>query len=261
MTTKVALMMCGLTDKAKSANKSQVKMLLERDSEIDIFVAAVKPAWSIDVEKLYTKWVKDVYLYDDEVLAKERNIHSDKRTLQQYKRVVKCWEIVQNYEKRNKIKYDLVMRMRFDTSVENPLELEQFKDIQDNQAIMFAGKELRYKKTMNCCDAFIIAKHPVIDIYTNFYHMSGYYFIDGKHRHVYGRKFLRDVEAEMLAHLHWNKVDVQLINNYISKITIKHLASRHKPSFGSSGCKWKYPKEGLTPEIDKLKVLKKRREK
>ena len=43
MTTKVALMMCGLTDKAKSANKSQVKMLLERDSEIDIFVAAVKP--------------------------------------------------------------------------------------------------------------------------------------------------------------------------------------------------------------------------
>jgi hypothetical protein len=95
-------------------------------------------------------------------------------------------------------------------------------DLGVDDAAMFIGRDRRNFWTG--VDSFVVCKPHIMDIYSYFVHI-GLYYRTSKNE-VYGRQKLRDTEHRMMAHLHYNHVNIRCIQNIINGLQLKCLSSK-----------------------------------
>jgi hypothetical protein len=210
---KIAVWLTGKICPFKDHNPpgNQVDNLLE-PNKADVFVCTEPHRQLSSYLKRY-----EPYLIDKKVYKQETNIDMKgfERGVIQYRKVAECYEMMVN----SGVQYDLILRVRMDTIFSELMSLRKV-DLTNDQIMLFAGKEKN--RGYVCTSGFAIGKQKAMQIYSE---LGDWYtrYRSKSGTEFYFDKMCRDLESQMLLHVHYNNLTVIPVNHIYPDLKINYL--------------------------------------
>jgi len=173
------------------------------------------------VQNVYEKRLKAFFIEKEPIFDIDKELEITKWQWlknKQFEKMYKCNELLHLYESMKDIKYDIVVRSRFDIVFTRKINIQQIiskYDNIDNKIFVFGGWESPEKDRFMdgyICDGFVFGKPDVVDIFCEIYKREEPYPPNPKYIDYYNRMG-DSAEYQVKQHMLKNNVEICYIND------------------------------------------------